>query len=176
MVSRADAVRVVPASASDRRRGLRPTGEERGLLGSDHYVADPLWPLDRTLAVVNLDAGAPPAMPVSWRLAGVDSSGLGAAAIRVARDRGWEVATSPPRANSDYFPFHRAGIPAVFVIPGPAPYEGLTADSSAALRSRWDRYHQASDHWYPRFPFEGLRRYAEFALLILGEVDAMFRP
>ncbi len=155
---------------------LFPTGEERGLLGSDYYVADPLWPLDRTLAVLNLDAGAPPARSVSWRLAGVDSSGLGAAAIRVAAAHGWKVATSPARANSDYFPFHREGVPALFVIPGPAPYEGLSPDSSAALRSRWDRYHQASDHWDPLFPFEGLKRYAEFASLILGEVDATFRP
>jgi hypothetical protein len=152
------------------------TGEERGLLGSDYYVAAPMWPLDRTLAVINLDAGAPPARPVSWRLAGVDSSGLGAVALRVATAQDWEVTTSPARANSDYFPFHRAGIPAVFIIPGPAPYEGLSADSSAALRARWDRYHQASDHWDPLFPFEGLERYAEFALLILDEVDATFRP
>ncbi len=150
------------------------TAEERGLLGSDYYVAQPLWPLARTLAVINLDAGAPPGRPVSWRLAGVDSTGLGRIAITVAQRRGWDVTTSPPRANSDYYPFHREGVPALFIIPGPAPYEGLTADSSQALRTRWDRYHQASDHWDAAFPFEGLVRYAEYALAILGEVDASF--
>jgi hypothetical protein len=148
------------------------TGEERGLLGADAYVARPAWPLERTLALVNLDAGAPPAPPVSWRLAGVDSIGLGAVALRVASRRGWHVSTSAPRANSDYFPFHRRGVPAVFVIPGARPYEGLSEDSSTALRRQWDHYHRASDQWHPDFPFAGLQRYAAFALDIVREADS----
>lgn len=148
------------------------TGEERGLLGSDAYVAAPAWPLGRTLALINLDAGAPPARPVSWRLAGVDSTGLGASARRVADRNGWAISTSGARANSDYFPFHRSGVPSVFVIPGSGAYDGLSADSSAALRRRWDRYHQASDAWDPDFPFDGLARYADFALSLVREADA----
>jgi hypothetical protein len=31
-------------------------GEELGLLGSYHYVGHPLWPLDKTYAMINLDA------------------------------------------------------------------------------------------------------------------------
>lgn len=31
------------------------TGEERGLLGSQHYVAFPRWPLEDTVAMINLD-------------------------------------------------------------------------------------------------------------------------
>lgn len=31
------------------------TGEERGLLGSAHYIDDPLYPLDKTIAMLNLD-------------------------------------------------------------------------------------------------------------------------
>lgn len=147
------------------------TGEERGLLGSDAYVAAPAWPLERTLAVINLDAGAPPGKPVSWRLAGVDSTGLGAVARDVADRFGWETTTSPAQANSDYFPFHREGVPAVFIIPGSGPYEGLDAEGTAALRKRWDHYHQAADEWSPEFPFEGVERYAEFALLLAREVD-----
>jgi hypothetical protein len=147
------------------------TGEERGLLGADYYAAHPAWPLERTAAAINLDAGAPPALPVSWRVAGVDSTGLGEIALKIAEKRGWKLTTSPARPNSDYYPFHREGVPAMFVIPGPDPYEGLTADSSKALRARWDHYHQAGDHWTEGFPFAGLGRYAEFALLLLREVD-----
>jgi hypothetical protein len=147
------------------------TGEERGLLGSDYYVAHPAWPLARTRAVVNLDAGAPPAPPVSWRLAGVDSTGLGGMAVRVATSQGWKATTSPPSANSDYFPFYREGVPAVFIIPGPGAYEGISADSSRSLRSRWDHYHQAGDEWFPDFPFSGLVRYAQYALLIVKGID-----
>lgn len=31
------------------------SGEEEGLLGSDHYVNNPVWPLDKTIAMINMD-------------------------------------------------------------------------------------------------------------------------
>ena len=151
---------------------LFPSGEERGLLGSDYFVAHPPWPLGRIAAVINLDAGAPSAPPMRWQLAGVDSTGLGALAIAVAAERGWEITTSAPRPNSDYFPFTRQGVPGVLIIPGPLPYEGLSSDSSSALFRRWDHYHQPGDEWAEDFPFAGLARYAEFAYLIGRRVDA----
>jgi Zn-dependent M28 family amino/carboxypeptidase len=147
------------------------TGEERGLLGSDYFVARPPYPLGRLRAVINLDAGAPPARPWNWRVAGGDGIPLGSLAMDVAAARGWAAVTSAATPNSDYFPFARAGVPAVFLIPGTGPYEGLTSDSSDALRRRWDEYHQAADAWYPDFPFEGLQRYAEFALALASAVD-----
>ena len=30
-------------------------GEERGFLGSKHYVGNPAWPLEKTVAMINLD-------------------------------------------------------------------------------------------------------------------------
>ncbi len=131
---------------------LFPTAEERGLLGSDYYVARPLWPLTRTLGVITLDAGAPPGPPTSWRIAGGDRSTLGALAVDLALARGWSATTSPATPNSDHYPFARSGVPAIFLIPGPGPYEGLSSDSSVALRRAWDHYHQASDEWAATFP------------------------
>lgn len=151
---------------------LFPTGEERGLLGSDHLVAHSPWPLERITAVINLDAGAPAGPPVRWQLAGVDGTGLGALATAVAAERGWEITVSAPRPNSDYFPFTRRGVPGLLIIPGPLPYEGLSSDSSSALFRRWDHYHQPEDEWSDDFPFAGLARYAEFAYLIGRRVDA----
>ena len=89
----------------------------------------------------------------------------------MAAAHGWSATTSPATANSDYFPFARRGVPAIFIIPGPAPYEGLSADSSQALRHRWDRYHQPGDAFYEDFPFVGLQRYAEYAYRIALAVD-----
>ena len=140
------------------------TGEERGLLGSDYFVAHPVVPLDRINGVINLDAGAPPAPPAVWRISGADRSSLGRVAIDVARQLGAEGQAAPASPNTDYFPFLRSGVPAVFLVPGPGAYEGLTTDSSQALRRRWDHYHQAADNWSPDFPFAGLVRNAEFAL------------
>jgi hypothetical protein len=147
------------------------TAEERGLLGSRWWVEHPLWPLARIAAVINLDAGAPPGRPRTWRVAGGEGSWLGALAREVAATRGWTASVSAARANSDYHPFHRLGIAAVFPIPGPGPYEGLSADSSDALRRRWDRYHQPGDEWFADFPFAGVARYAEYALAIALAVD-----
>jgi Zn-dependent M28 family amino/carboxypeptidase len=134
-------------------------------------VHAPLVRLDRMAAVINLDAGAPPARVWSWRIAGGEHHGLGELARDVAAARGWTATTSPATPNTDYFPFARLGVPAVFIVPGPAPYEGLSADSTAGLRRRWDRYHQPGDEWHAAFPFEGLARYAAFALLLGLAVD-----
>lgn len=147
------------------------TAEERGLLGSDYFVAHPVYPLERIRAVINLDAGAPPARPWSWRLAGGEGSPLGALGQDVALAHGWSATVSPATPNSDYFPFARHGVPAVFIVPGAAPYEGLSADSSHALRLRWDHYHQAADEYDEAFPFVGLERYAQYAYLLAQAVD-----
>lgn len=147
------------------------TGEERGLLGSDYYVARPLWPLARTRAVISLDAGAPPGKPVSWRIAGGEGTELGLLAVDVALEMGWSATTSDPRPNGDYYPFHRLGRAAIALIPGPGPFEGLTTDSSNALRRRWDFYHQPGDEWHESFPFSGLERYARYAYLVGLAVD-----
>src|SRR5206468_10143209 len=113
---------------------------------------------------INLDAGAPPGRPWSWRIAVAERGApLTRLAQDVAADRGWSVTTSPATPNSDYYPFARSGVPAIFIIPGTAPYQGLSADSSQALRRRWDHYHEPADEWSPDFPFAGLGRYAEFA-------------
>ncbi len=147
------------------------TGEEQGLLGSDYFVAHPLWPLARLKGVINLDAGAPPARPWSWRVAGGDRGPLGRIAQDVAADHGWSATTSPATPNSDYYPFARAGVPAVFLVPGPGPYQGLSVDSSQALRRRWDHYHDPADEWAADFPFAGLGRYAEYAYYIGRALD-----
>ncbi|MFC1639833.1 M28 family peptidase [Gemmatimonadota bacterium] len=169
---------IARAMASDQREPVRHSmlflffvGEERGLLGSDYYVARPFWPLDRTMAVINIDAGAPPGRLVHWSLSGVDSTGLGGLALGIAQARGWQVSTSPATANSDYYPFVREGVPGVFIKPGPGSYEGISADSSDALRYRWRYYHHPQDEWTEDFPFSGLQRYAEYAYLIARELD-----
>lgn len=138
------------------------TAEERGLLGATYYTTRPLVPLDRTAAVINLDGGAPPAPPMSWRIAG-DSGGLGQLARDVAANRGWVAQLSPGSPNTDYWPFLVRGVPAIFIVPG-TDWEATSPERQAALRQRWDHYHQPSDEWSADFPFAGLARYAEFAL------------
>jgi hypothetical protein len=141
---------------------LFPTAEERGLLGSSYYALRPLLPLGQLAALINLDAGAPPAPPVSWRIAG-DSTILGSLARSIAERRQWQLQFSAATPNSDYWPFAVRGVPTAFIVPG-GEWEHTSAEQRDALRRRWDRYHTAADEWAPDFPFHGLLRYAEFAL------------
>jgi hypothetical protein len=141
------------------------TGEERGLLGSDAFVHNPPLPLDRFRAVINLDAGAPPGRPTTWRIAG-EENGLRSTAVRVGESLGWTVTTSGATPNTDYYPFVRMGVPAIFVVPGTGPYDGMDQAQSDSLKNHWDGYHQAHDHWFPDFPFAGVERYARYAWAI----------
>ncbi|MEX0891514.1 MAG: M28 family peptidase [Gemmatimonadota bacterium] len=141
------------------------SGEERGLLGAT-FLAERGLPGGLTpVAVVNLDAGAPPAAPLEWRIAGADASTLGDLAVRVTEEAGWDAVPGAASPNSDYWPFLARGVPAVFLIPG-TRWEGTSEAQKQALQARWDRYHQAGDHWHPDFPFGGLQRYAELGLRV----------
>src|SRR5262245_46010614 len=139
------------------------TGEERGLLGSTYYATAPLLPLDSTVAVINLDAGAPPARPQEWRIAGGAGNRIGELARQVGARHGWQINLGDASPNSDYWPFHARGVNAVFIIPG-GRWEGVTTAQRDALRARWDRYHHRDDEFSEQFPFAGLQRYAEYAL------------
>ncbi|CAN5636585.1 M28 family metallopeptidase [soil metagenome] len=167
----AEALRDVPPARS--LVFLFFTGEERGLLGSSYMAATQPVPLERIAGLINLDAGAPPAPPISWRIAGGDSSigdsSIGQTAARVAARRGWTTTLSPASPNSDHWPFAQRGVPAIFIIPGDV-WEDTTPEQRLALRERWDRYHQASDRWHADFPFAGLARYAEYALMVGLEI------
>ena len=139
------------------------SAEEMGLLGSTHLVAEPPVPLEKIVALINLDAGAPPTPPLEWRLAGNPEARLTALAQEVAAAQGWRTEVGLPSRSSDHWPFLQRGVPAVFPIPG-RDWEGVDAAQEDALRARWNRYHQPGDEWSPDFPFSGLLRYAEYAL------------
>ncbi|MGQ0560926.1 MAG: M28 family peptidase [Gemmatimonadota bacterium] len=151
------------------------TGEERGLLGSTYYAAKPAIPLAQMRALINLDAGAPPAPPVDWRIAGGTASPLGEIARQALAERNWQAQLGAASPNSDYWPFLARGVPAIFLIPG-STWENLTAEQQEQLQARWNRYHQAGDEWSAEFPFSGLQRYAEAALAIGRKVAHTKKP
>jgi hypothetical protein len=156
--------RVMAADPPDRSVAfLWVTAEEQGLLGSNWFVHDAPLPLDRVVAAINLDGGAPPAPPVRWGLVGADDSAVGAAAAAVIESHGWGVDPVAIGPQSDHWPFHLAGVPVVMLFPGSA-LEGLSAAQADALRDRWLHPHTPRDAWSPDFPFTGLERYAALAL------------
>ena len=138
---------------------LFTAAEEVGLLGSIHFVRAHPDIVARTHALVNLDAGAPPAPPTRWRLAAGTRSWAGPVAAAVVESHGWTHRADPGSPNSDHWPFVALGVPAVFLIPD-GGFEGLDEAAAQRLVERWDRYHQPGDEWAADFPFGGLERYA----------------
>ena len=95
-------------------------GEEDGLLGAKGYVADPLFPLKDTVAMINMDMvgrGRPNDVDAVGMHLSKDFQGLVKKAISESRTRirvGKEGMMFWLR--SDQFPFYEAGIPALFFM------------------------------------------------------------
>ena len=156
------------ASATPPERSLLflfPTAEEVGVLGSLHFVRTHPELVARAHALLNLDAGAPPAPPTRWRLAAGTRSWAGAVAASVVEAHGWAHRSDPGSPNSDHWPFVMLGVPAVFLIPD-GGFEDVDDAGARLLVEQWDHYHQPDDEWAADFPFSGLERYASLGLQI----------
>lgn len=95
------------------------SGEERGLLGSRHYVNNPVFPLDDTVFMFNFD------MIGSARNNRVEINGVGTAVeflplVRQSDDlSAMDVSiVENPFGGSDHLPFYRKQIPVMFCFTG----------------------------------------------------------
>ena len=161
---------------------LLVTGEERGFWGSGHYVKNPKWLLSKTAANINID------MIMGWKpsksivASGSQKSTLKQVVAEAAEWMGLTVAEDPfPRENffyrSDQIVFARAGVPALFLQPGPH-WEGMTEEESKAALQNWlnSRYHKVGDEIQPDWDFRAFQRIAQVAFLMgqrINELDAM---
>jgi len=97
---------------------LAVTGEEQGLLGSGYYAANPLYPLARTVGVVNMDALNVMGKTRDLTITGLGNSELDDYAQKVAAQQGREIKPDPTPEKggfyrSDHFPFAQQGVPAL---------------------------------------------------------------
>jgi len=130
---------------------LAVTAEEKGLLGSKYYAANPLYPLARTLAAVNMDQLNP-----FGRTLDVVSIGLGFSTLDevLAREAALQGRRVEPDAEpekgfyfrSDHFSFVRQGVPALYAESG-VDYRGRPDGWGRAQRDRFTEqdYHKPSD-------------------------------
>lgn len=141
---------------------LADTAEEQGLLGTEHYGAAPLYPLERTLAVINMDS-----MNVRGRTSDMTVIGLGlselddyvAEAVK-AQER--HIAGDPePETGryyrSDHFPFAKRGVPSLNAGGG-SLFVGRPAGYAEAVRREYtdQRYHRPSDEYESSWDLSGL--------------------
>ncbi len=143
---------------------LAVTAEEKGLLGSEYYAANPLYPLATTAAVLNMDALSPWGPTHDFSIAG--SAKLDLLDALVTDAKAWQRHYTPdarPEAGSffrsDHFPFAKRGVPAVSFDSGEDWVEGgVAAGKAESAAYSKDRYHQPADEWNAKWPFTGMQR------------------
>jgi Zn-dependent M28 family amino/carboxypeptidase len=143
---------------------LAVTAEEKGLLGSEYYVSNPIYPLAQTAGVINMDALNPQGMARNFAISG--SAKLDLLDRLVAKASKWNVGYSPdpkPDAGyffrSDHFPFAKAGVPAISFKSGQDWVDGgAKAGKAADDAYRINDYHQPSDQWKAEWTFTGMAR------------------
>ena len=123
------------------------TAEEAGLLGAEYYAANPVWPLETTVANINMDSFLP-GTEISPQIVvmGAGKSQTDAWLERRASEQGRTLIPDPaPQAGgfyrSDHFPLAKKGVPALF---GAA---GFTGHNAASRDYVANRYHKPSDEW-----------------------------
>gem|GEM_PF-1738311 len=112
------------------------TGEEEGLLGSYHYVKNPVFPLEKTVYMINMDmVGYMRSFGNSLAALGGGSSSFGKAILAdVAKKYPQTPVKISDKAGggSDHVPFMAKGIPGVFLHTGVSnnPNYHKTSDSA----------------------------------------------
>lgn len=123
------------------------SGEEAGLLGSTYYAANPVWPLETTVANINVDSLLPGTeVDPNVVVIGKGKNQLDDILARHAAATGRVLIADPaPQAGafyrSDHFPLALEGVPALF------PAAGFTGASAASRDYVQNRYHQPTDEW-----------------------------
>ncbi|MHC4060451.1 MAG: M28 family metallopeptidase [Planctomycetota bacterium] len=97
---------------------LAVTAEEQGLLGSKYYAANPIYPLAKTLGVINMDSLNVHGKTSDIVIVGLGNSDLDDFATQVAADQGRVIKPDPTPEKglfyrSDHFPFAKQGVPAL---------------------------------------------------------------
>ncbi len=130
------------------------TAEEAGLLGAEFYAANPVWPLETTVANINIDSLLPGA-DVSPEIVviGPGKSETEQWLERRAEAAGRRLIPDPaPHAGgfyrSDHFTLAQKGVPALFGAAGFTGHNAASADYVA------NRYHKPSDEWTPEWTMD----------------------
>lgn len=151
------------------------TAEEKGLLGAEYFAANPTVPPGSIVANINLDMPLF-LFPVADMIAyGADHSSLGAVAERAAAAEGFTL-TPDPRpeevifVRSDHYPFVKAGIPALYLIPGRRSTD-TSVDGDALVEEFLKKnYHRPSDEATLHFDWPSALRFTRANLAIGREV------
>jgi Zn-dependent M28 family amino/carboxypeptidase len=154
-----------------KQRGWKPThtlvitafsGEEMGLVGSEHFVGEPPKPIETIEAMVNLDMVGR-LRNDQLQVMGVGTASEFPALVRNANakvaDARFDLKTSEDGYGpSDHQSFYKRGVPVLML------FTGAHAD-----------YHKPSDTW-DKIHYAGLARVSDYAQALVESLDVRPRP
>ena len=175
-VDNADGISVLLEMARAFAKGPKPqrsivflavTAEERGLLGSEYYAANPVYPLGTTVGMLNTDALSTAGPARDFSISGSAKLDLLDDLIAEGKKQGRTFTPDAhPEAGSfyrsDHFTIAKRGVPAISIESGEDLVKGGReagrADAEAYNR---DKYHQPADEWTPAWDATGQAQDAE---------------
>ncbi|WP_373290741.1 M28 family metallopeptidase [Shewanella gelidii] len=140
---------------------IATTGEEQGLLGSRYYAANPIYPIDDTIAVINIDASNVYGRTKDFTIIGKGKSDLEEIIASAAKIQNRHTtAESRPEAGgffrSDHFSFAKLGVPAIYARGGKQPINEQTATYKQAMQKKMQGcYHNTCDEYHADWDLSG---------------------
>lgn len=135
---------------------IATTAEEQGLLGAFYYADNPIYPLDRTAGVFNMDAHYPYGESDGMIVVGTGNSELERYINEAATAIGRQTFPNPaPQQGafyrSDHYPFAKAGVPSIYAVGAPLPVDGAEETEQQRLMAEYGmtRYHKPGDEVDP---------------------------
>jgi len=145
---------------------LAVTSEEQGLLGSEYYATHPIYPLNKTVADLNMDALGSYGETKDFSITGKGQNELEDYIDSFARELGYHtVGDKNPGAGgyyrSDHFNFAKVGVPALDMNNGAESVEhGADWGKKQQKEYNDQHYHQPSDNYSPDMNTEGMAQTA----------------
>ena len=143
---------------------LAVTAEESGLLGSEYYGANPVFPLAQTVGGLNIDALEPNGEALDVTVVGGGKSELDDVLAPALQQAGLTATPdASPEAGyyyrSDHFSMAKRGVPMFYVDVGQDLVEGGTeAGAAAAAAYRENAYHGPNDEYSEDWDWGGVMK------------------
>jgi Zn-dependent M28 family amino/carboxypeptidase len=153
---------------------LMVTAEEQGLLGSEYYSVNPLYPLAKTAANINVDEINPWGRTKELSVVGLGNSDLDDYLRAAAGEQGRTLKPDPDPEKgfyyrSDHFNFAKQGVPAL----DPSMHPGISfvdkpEDWTKQMKEEWESsvYHSPQDEVRPDWDLSGAAEDAQLLMTV----------
>jgi len=137
------------------------TAEESGLLGSEYYAANPIYPLETTVGGFNMDSANVYGRTAALGVIGFGQSDFDDRMLPVVQAQGRVIEPDGNPAagyyfRSDHFPLAKRGVPMAYAdSSGDFRDEPIAARTAMRDEYTADRYHQAGDEWSADWDYRG---------------------